>query len=216
MSENSTLSKMMANGTFTDMFLFIKKPKKLLDLEIENGAQADVNCFSISRSKNKIIKGMLGIDTNRKIIRKQFQDGSLSKEDSMQKEIESLLLLYREPCFPTLLSVGQQSLYLSYCGVPLTKHNLPKSWKPQLLKITNILEEKKIFHNDVYIDNFLVQFKTIYLVDFGHATIDSESYPYKNIKTDYIDQHNSFEEVMRAISQNPENIQRRKIFENAL
>lgn len=216
MSENSTLSKMTENGTFTDMFLFIKKPKKLIDVEIQNGSQADVNCFSISRSKNKIIKGKLGIDTNRKIIRKQFQDSHLSKEESMQKEIECLLQLYRQPCFPTLLSVGQQSIYLSYCGIPLTLHNLPKSWKSQLLKITNILEERKIFHNDIYIENFLIKCKTIHLVDFGHATINSESYPFKNIKTEYIDQHDSFEEVMRSIAENPINMQKRRDFENAL
>ena len=216
MFENDTLSKMIENGTFTDMFLFIKKPKKLLDVEIQNGAQADVNCFSISRSKNKIIQGKLGIDTNRKIIRKQFQDSQISKKETMKKEIECLLRLYREPYFPTLLSVGQESIYLSYCGLPLTQNNLPKSWKSQLLNITNILEKKKIFHNDIYIENFLIKSKTLYLVDFGYATTDKESYPFKNLKTEYIEQHDSFEEVMRSIAENPDNIQKQRNFQNSL
>jgi len=210
MVENDTLSKMLQNGTFTDMFLYIKKPKKLLDVEIQNGAQGEVNCFSISRTKNKLIKAKLGIDTHRKIIRKSFIfDTQISKEETIQREIECLLRLYRRPYFPTILSVGEQSIYLSYCGVPLTRHNLPKTWKSQLLEINTVLEEKQIFHNDIHQDNFLVSCKTIYLVDFGHATIDNESFPFKNIKKEYIDQCNSFSEIMTMISKDDENTRKR-------
>ena len=52
MFENDTLSKMIENGTFTDMFLFIKKPKKLLDVEIQNAIPMAVYTKGISTQED--------------------------------------------------------------------------------------------------------------------------------------------------------------------
>ncbi len=211
MIENETFSKMLQGGNFTDVFEYIEKPKKLIDdAEIDNGYQAKVSCYSISRKKNRIIKDTIGIDTNRKIIRKQYLDiKECKKERSMQREIDILLPVYCEPHFPTLLSIGKNCIYLSYCGVPITKRNLPKSWKSQLSEILNFLEKKQIWHNDMDENNFLVLNKTLYLIDFGWATKDKESYPFKNINKEDIPNYITLNRLSDVISNRPINRRRR-------
>ena len=89
--------------------------------------------------------------------------------------------------FPNILCIDKEykQFYINYCGVYLTKDNVPSNWKKQIQEIISTLEKLNICHNDMWSNNFLVKNDEIYLIDFGWSSMYNEKYPFINInKTD--------------------------------
>lgn len=94
-----------------------------------------------------------------------------------KNEIKALELLKGEKHFPQLVSVDHANkiIYMSYCGDPLTKKNLPKDWKKQCAEIENALYKHDIYLQDLteivkdkqVHKNILVKDGVIYVIDFG-------------------------------------------------
>ena len=125
----------------------------------------------------------------------------LKNENQFYNEVISLLRLYKEPHFPLLLSVNpkEKSLLLNYCGEPLNKDNVPFDWKKQLNDIIDCLTKHNIYNNDMWLNNFLVNKNTLYLIDFGWATLNKEYYPFMNIVKNDINKFNNFLELLDLV-----------------
>lgn len=93
-------------------------------------------------------------------------------------ELTALRKLKGKKHFPQLLSEDHNNkiIYMSYCGEPLTKKNLPKNWKKQCAEIEETLYRCDIHPQDLtgndnpeppHIKNMLVKDKIIYMIDFG-------------------------------------------------
>ncbi len=92
-------------------------------------------------------------------------------------EIKALRKLKGKKHFPQLISEDHNNkiIYMSYCGDPLTKENLPKDWKKQCTEIENTLYKEDIYHQDLtgttkgkqHHKNIHVKDGIIYLIDFG-------------------------------------------------
>jgi serine/threonine protein kinase len=96
---------------------------------------------------------------------------------------DPIILLRREAMFlekleghhaPRLISIGQDWIEMSYCGMELTSTNLPSDWRSQIKRIVAVLSEKKIIHRDIKPGNILVNEGKIYLIDFGWAIYENE------------------------------------------
>lgn len=106
-----------------------------------------------------------------------FADRSI--EDHWNREIEALETLSGRKHFPTLISVDREKkiIEMSYCGIPLTKGNLPSNWKKQCKQIMRVCRQFSIYHQDFigehtnpvlpHQKNILVKNGIIYIVDFG-------------------------------------------------
>jgi len=96
-----------------------------------------------------------------------------------EKEIKALKLLKGKKHFPQLVDVNYTSkvIYMSYCGEPLRKENLPKDWKKQCKTIQRTLTSLQIHPQDLtgkdanplppYNKNIHVKDGIIHLIDFG-------------------------------------------------
>lgn len=94
------------------------------------------------------------------------------------REWGSLSRLSNSPHFPKPLAFrekeGSSVITMTYCGVRLTKDNLPKDWRKQVLDILDILDASDIQHNDINPRNLMVLEGTIYLIDFGWSTLKNQ------------------------------------------
>lgn len=93
-----------------------------------------------------------------------------------ENEVKALKLLKGKKHFPQVINFGNRIIWMSYCGDPLTKKNLPKDWKKQCAEIEQSLYECKIYHQDLigkdnlvypHHKNIHVRNGVIYLIDFG-------------------------------------------------
>ncbi|KKN74658.1 hypothetical protein LCGC14_0388600 [marine sediment metagenome] len=94
-------------------------------------------------------------------------------------EIKALKLLRGKKHFPQLISVdyANRIIYMSYCGDPLRKENLPEDWKKQCTYIEKTLCNLYIYPQDFigkdanltppHNKNIHVKDGIIYLIDFG-------------------------------------------------
>ena len=124
-----------------------------------------------------------GIKIDEVIVRKEFLNSKKliphgGNKTLFDNEINNLITLNDCGKFPKLLYYDKTKRYTitNYCGESITKENLPDNWKMQLKKIIIILKKKKIYHNDMILDNFLVKDNAIILIDFGWAS-SKVSYP---------------------------------------
>lgn len=65
-------------------------------------------------------------------------------------------------------------LLVEDCGQPLTVDNLPENWREQLALILQQLENSRIQHRDIRLDNLTVKDGRIHLIDFGWAVWNTE------------------------------------------
>lgn len=96
-----------------------------------------------------------------------------------KNETKALQLLKGKKHFPQLIDIDHSNriIYMSHCGDPLTKENLPKNWKKQCVEIEATLLKHDIYHFDLigkdanpnppYNKNIHVKDGIIYLIDFG-------------------------------------------------
>ena len=100
-----------------------------------------------------------------------------TRHQDFMREIAALHALPQDsPHFPRLVSAHwpTKQVTTAYCGEPLrTKDQCPSDWKEQLLGIEAQLQKHNIFHNDVHVDNLVVnKDNKLCLIDFGWATFD--------------------------------------------
>ena len=95
--------------------------------------------------------------------------------------------------FPTILSHDEKTIVMKNGGSLLRKSNCPSNYKQQLLTILDILESNRIYHNDLFKDNVIVDEETqvIQLIDFGWATTDKPGYPHMNLTRTMIEKASS-------------------------
>jgi len=72
--------------------------------------------------------------------------------------------------FPKVISdTHEREIIMDYCGVPLTKENMPSNYKLQIKEILAELRKNDIVHRDIRPGNLLVKDSVIKLIDFGWA-----------------------------------------------
>jgi len=101
-------------------------------------------------------------DSVRKIFKQQFIW-------MIKREEEALKRLERYKNFPKLISVTEEYIDMSYCGVQEKIID-----KTQCMQILLALRETKIVHRDVMPRNLLTKQDVIYLIDFGWCLFDNE------------------------------------------
>lgn len=97
-----------------------------------------------------------------------------------ENEVKALKMLRGKKHFPQvkkILCCGKDKIiWMTYCGDPLTKKNLPKNWEKQCAEIEETLLKCKIYHQDLigkdnlvypHHKNIHVRNGVIYLIDFG-------------------------------------------------
>lgn len=116
-----------------------------------------------------------------------------------ENETKILKLLEKHDISPKLINSEGRTLYLSDCGQDLSKDNIPKDWREQLLNIHQVLKSHFLYHNDIKVNNFTVRDNKIYLIDFGWSSFYKPEYPYWNLTEKIITQAHSIEEVFNQV-----------------
>ena len=197
---------------FIDIFKdkIIKFPKEEVKLNLNKGATSAVKIFKINDKEKEIINEKLNIDIGNHIFEKKYKQltdikhskiwkfmckegGNIDNNEcgklfNFKNETLNLKKIYKKKHFPILLSedIDNKIIYMNDCGVPLNNENIPKNWKEQIRTIIKTLKDRKVYNNDMWINNFLVKDDIIHLVDFGWAT-SKPSYPFINIEENQID-----------------------------
>lgn len=133
--------------------------------------------------KEQIGEGAMGIaykltDKNgNSIIKKVYKDMDKTHpkfprwHNSFKNEVSVLETLSGEKHFPKLLhyDIENYEIYMTLCGEKLSKDNVPKNWKEQLLEIIGILKKHNISHNSTSMNNACVKDGIIYFIDFASS-----------------------------------------------
>ena len=159
----------------------------------------------ISDVDKNLINNTVNIKIDNIIVQKKYKNYSVSSlsnsfQDPVKQfniETSCLIKLYNKKHFPILLSANSDKhlLYMNYCGKPINNENIPDNWKEQLNTIVKTLSKHNIVNNDMWINNFLVKDKIIYLIDFGRAD-HKIAFPFQNIEYKDIDKYNNFIELL--------------------
>ena len=146
----------------------------------------------IRRSSNTIISMISDIpleyNIKNKIIKKQYEKNLggrsyfSSIEEEFLNEVNFLYVLQKYGFVPTIyfIDYDNQIIYMSYSGEVINDSNIPDNWKEQLISSLSILNKLNIYHNDLYLENILVNNDKIYFIDFTYCDYD-EQYPFINI-----------------------------------
>ena len=188
---------------------------KRVDIETEQGYTSIVSFFELDKINKKRIEERLGVSIDSLIIKKNYleglyQSGGIQNIDSdiinylegvnglFTREHETLRKLFGFKYFPYLLCVDheEKSIYMSYCGEKINEINIPLDWKEQMREIIYIFEQEEIFHNDIWIPNFLVNSNTLQVIDFGFSTFKKENFPFTNFISSHLDESPSFFEFI--------------------
>jgi predicted Ser/Thr protein kinase len=111
------------------------------------------------------------------IIKKSYKDMDKTHpkfprwHNSFKNEVSILETLSSEEHFPKLLyyDIEKYEIYMTLCGEKLSKDNVPKNWKEQLLEIVGILKKQNISHNSTSMNNACVKDGIIYFIDFASS-----------------------------------------------
>ena len=142
-----------------------------------SGFQSHTYFYKLSNTDIDFIKNQINIDINNDVIvKKVFRQNRDSysnklggKKAQYDREKEALLLLQKEEHFPTILCYDDcnHTIYMNNCGDRIRKKTkLPENWKKQMSEIFSTLEKYKIYWNDFFYENILLN-KNIILKDFG-------------------------------------------------
>lgn len=71
-------------------------------------------------------------------------------------------------------NISSKTIFMTYCGEPLTKDNIPDDLDEQIECILLELGKYNCCHNDIKPSELLVKDGKLYLVDFGWATEKDE------------------------------------------
>ena len=169
-----------------------------VEKNITRGKQSIIKTFKISDETKNKIEDKLNYKIDNIIVKKTYidvendpnpnRDNSLilnmgGKFEQMKREVNSLKKIYKKDNFPLLLGIDYKNfcIYMNYCGTSLTKENIPTNWKRQISKISETLNQLKVYNNDVWINNFLVNEDKLYLIDFGYSSFNVPFYPLLNL-----------------------------------
>lgn len=170
--------------------------------------QADISMFDIHDDDNFMVDLSAGeFKKFKRVVIKKFKKGNWKVE--IENEIRSLKLLNNDNHFPNIITddYPNKIMFMNYVGKPLSsvKNNLPRDWKEQLYSITNTLNSRGIYHNDMCKQNFLINEKNIiYLIDFAWASIKVENYPFINITSYDIEKNNNLDVLLDICSKRVE------------
>ena len=187
--------------------LSVEQIVTIIDTKIngKKGYQSNVDFYKISQKHIDVIKNEIDIDFDTDIIvKKQYKyAGGLptikmgGKIGQYNREKEALLKLQKDFHFPTILCADDDSttIYMSYCGNPIHKKDVPNNWKEQIREILLTLQKNKIYNNDTLTQNYVIKDAIIYLIDFGWASFDNDDFPYINITEKDLEEYNDLLEL---------------------
>jgi len=97
-----------------------------------------------------------------------------------KNELNALFKLSNYPHFPKLIAYDPKHLiiYMSYCGVQISRYNLPTNWKEQIREIHCVLEKQNVNSNDMLLRNTCILDNQIYIIDFGLNSVYNDSIKY--------------------------------------
>lgn len=107
---------------------------------------------------------------NGNIIKKQI---NLLKYNLPQNEFDKLRDI-SSIHFPRVYKDLDRAIEIEDCGEPLSSDNLPDDWEKQLNDILIDLKKNHIIHRDIRLDNLMVKYGIIKLIDFGWAVYEHE------------------------------------------
>lgn len=130
-----------------------------------------------------------------------FFEKRFSNKNDAKKELDFMQQLASSPHFPTIVSHDENTIVMKNGGTLLRTSNCPSNYKQQLLDILATLESKRIYHNDFWKNNLIVDQKTqvIQLIDFGWATTDTPGYPHMNLTCKLIENSSSIDSLYSDI-----------------
>lgn len=181
--------------------------------------QSSVDSFIINNESLNYVIDKLNYNISNILIKKKYLTNSdnINRSGSYgqyKNEVDALLILYRKKYFPLLLSINpnpnDRFIIINYCGELLNKDNLPENWKEQLLNIIKTLKLCNIYHNDMWINNFLVRDNELVLIDFGWASLSKSQYPYLNITEDDVNMYDDIFKLLNDTYHSKKNQQQRK------
>jgi|GEM_PF-3515096 hypothetical protein len=108
--------------------------------------------------------------TSADTIRKIYADNTMEGFSLRQCRANESLFLKRlkdSPHFPQHYGNTELEITMDYCGVPLTKENMPGDCEKQVAEILGALYDANIVHRDIRPANLLVKDNIIKLIDFG-------------------------------------------------
>ena len=163
---------------------------------IQNNYKSIISYYKISKTQRQNIEKILDFNINSNIIVKKEYSNDINTtivKGNQYREYEALQKLYKKKHFPIILSKlnNSNSILMSYCGININNNNIPKNWKIQIDEIVDILDNLKIYHNNIWKNNFLIHKNVINLIDFGWSSKKKE-YPYQNINNIYINNNTDF------------------------
>jgi len=101
---------------------------------------------------------------------------ALEKYQPLERELCVLGLLQRFHWVPRIISHTSSTIVMSYVGQPLTKETIPLNWKKQLKQILADMRSVGVRHNGIVRTDGILEIMekdgTLYLVDFGWATVN--------------------------------------------
>lgn len=142
------------------------------------------------------------IENNTTTIKKKIYR---KKKEKFEREVNALNLFQNYNHFPKIIKTNKKesTIYMTYCGNSITYNNIPKSWKNQVVKIIDYIQQTDIVHGDINPGNICVLNDTIYLIDFGNIRIKGESFFQNNNFDIYrTKQHSKLYKICEYISQN--------------
>ena len=190
-----------------------------------SGFQSLTFFYKLSNTDIDFIKNQINIDINNDMIVKkvfrQTRDVPTNrlggKKAQYDREKEALLLLQKDEHFPTILCYDDRNhtIYMNSCGDKIRKRTrLPHNWKEQMSEIFSTLEKYKIYWNDFYPTNILLNENILYAVDFGWSTLEKEGYPFYNVTQDEIENCRDMFQLLNTIKKKYKDI--RKEFEKKI
>ena len=214
--ENNNQDSIPENKSYIDIIdnKIISKPINKINHEFNQGSSSDISLYNISKLDNENVLKLLNINLGGKIIKKTYLKLDYTENNTETKiikslsnkyygkeleyyffhrEIHFLKKLYKQPHFPSIMSIDyvSYSVYMNYCGESVTNNNIPNNWKQQILKIIDTLKKCLIYNNDMWIYNFLIKDQIIYLIDFGWGDVEL-NYPFVHPNDNHFEKHNTF------------------------
>ena len=95
----------------------------------------------------------------------------------VENEVKWLTKLNEFEHTPNIISVKKNCITTTYAGQQVTKKNIPKNWKDQMIKILTKLESINCSHNDIKPSDILVLKNKLMLIDFQWATQINHTIP---------------------------------------
>lgn len=229
-NEGDNNNKIIKKNRYKDFILPLEEAKKLESIKkISTGFTSEIEFLHIDDKNKKNIENQLNHDIGDKIVKKNFLTScylnsipfsnnpnkitdvdiinSLGGIDGLfNREINVLKKVFGYKHFPYLLCVDQENkcIYMNYCGKLINDDNIPKDWEKQINDCVKILNQEKIFHNDLWSPNILVLDNIIKIIDFSFGSFNNENFPFTNFQKKNKKNSNFFEYIDMCVKKGEE------------